>query len=210
MIHALNHRVGNFNNKERSIGIMRKHFLHSIMLFLLLSLFCCSEEKPARNSNILATINDYQLAVDEFQYQLAAELELDKDFKLTEGAKREFLEGLIRKELLIQEARRLKLDRKEKFVRAIERYWESTLIRDVMDLKSKEINKKIFVSQEEIEDRYKEMKVAEEGLPPLEEIQEKISNELKEKKKTRMLKEWMSDLREHAKIEIDQVLLYKN
>jgi hypothetical protein len=91
-------------------------------------------------------INDYHLTLDEFQDQLAAELKLEKDFKLTEEAKREFLEGLIRKELLIQEAKRLKLDRKEKFVRAIERYWESTLIRDIMDLKGKEIAKKIFVS----------------------------------------------------------------
>jgi hypothetical protein len=180
------------------------------VLFLLLSLLGCSEEKPLEDSKILARINEYHLTLDEFQNQLAAELELDKDFKLTEEAKREFLEGLIRKEVLIQEAKRLKLDRKEKFVRAIERYWESTLIRDLMDLKSKEIAKKIFVSQEEIETRYKEMQATEEEIPPLEEIQERIINEMKEKKKIRMLKEWISDLRSDAKIEIDQALLYQN
>jgi hypothetical protein len=54
------------------------------------------------------------------------------------------------------------------------------------------------------------MKAAEEDPPPLKEIQERISNELKEKKKTRMLKEWISDLRSNAKIEIDQALLYTN
>lgn len=188
---------------------MRERFFYSILLFLLLSLVCCSDEKTV-GSKILARINDYHLTLDEFQYQLAAELELDKDFKLTEEAKREFLEGLIKKELLIQEAKRLKLDRKERFVRAIERYWESTLIRDLMDLKGKEIDEKIFVSQEEIEERYKGMKAAEEEFPPLEEMQGRISNELKEKKKTRMLKEWISDLSKHAKIEVDNELLYKN
>ena len=65
------------------------------------------------------------------------------------------------------------------------------------------------VSQEEIEARYRELKESGEENFPLKEIQERISNELKEKKKTRMLKEWISDLRSNAKIEIDQVLLYK-
>ena len=120
---------------------MNKSLLYSLLFFLSLSLFCCSREK-AEEGKILSRINDYNLTLDEFQYQLAAELELDKDFKLTNEAKKEFLEQLIRKELLIQEAKKLKLDRKDKFVRAIERYWESTLIRDLMDLKCQEIAKK--------------------------------------------------------------------
>jgi hypothetical protein len=162
------------------------------------------------DGKVLARINDYRLSLDAFQYQLALESELDKDFKLTQDAKQEFLEGLIRKETLIQEAKRLKLDSKEKFVRAIERYWEATLIRDLMDLKSKEIDEKIFVSQEELEAGYQEMRKAGEVLPPLEEIEERVRKALKEKKKTRMLKQWIGDLRKHAKIEIDYELLYKN
>ena len=157
---------------------MKAHFSYSLLFLLLLSLFCCSQEKPVE-SKILARINDYNLTLDAFHHQLAAELEFDKDFKLTEEAKQEFLEELIVKELLIQEAKKLKLDRKDKFIRTIERYWESTLIRDLMDLKSKE-------------------------------IQKDIGQEIKEKKKTRMLEEWIGDLRKNAKIEIDQELLYKN
>ena len=171
-----------------------------------MSLFCCSQEKP-EETEILSRINDYNLTLDEFQYELTAELELDKDFKLTEEAKRKFLEELIRKELLIQEAKKLKLDRKDKFVRTIERYWESTLIRDLIDLKSREIEKKAYVSQKEIETRYKEMKKSEEKLPPLKEIDEQIGKELKEKKKTTMLEEWISDLRKNAKVEIYEELL---
>ena len=113
---------------------MKAVFSYLLIFVLFLSLFCCAQEKKPE-SKVLCRINDYNLTVDEFQYQLAADLELDKDFKLTEEAKREFLEGLIKKELFIQEARRLKLDSKDKFIRAIERYWESTLIRDLMDLK---------------------------------------------------------------------------
>jgi hypothetical protein len=135
---------------------------------------------------------------------------MDRDFKLTKEAKKGFLEELIKKELLIQEAKKLHLDRKEKFVRAIERYWESTLIRDLMELKGGEITRRALVSQEEIEDYYKEMQKSEEKLPSLKVLKEKITKELKEEKKTRMLKEWIDDLRKEAKIEINQELLYKN
>jgi len=187
---------------------MNKRFFF-VLFFLSLSLFCCSQEKTEKGK-ILARINDYNLTLEEFQYQLAAELQMEKDFKLTKEAKKEFLEELIRKELLIQEAKKLNLDRKEKFVRAIEHYWESTLIRDLMELKSKEIAQRAYISQDEIERYYKEMQNSGEELPPLQELKEKITKELEGKKKTGMLKEFINDLREKAKIEINQGLLYKD
>ena len=187
---------------------MKKRSFCLLLFFLSLGLFYCSQDKGEKGK-ILARINDYNLTLNEFQYQLAAELELDKDFKLTKEAKREFLEGLIKKELLIQEAKRLQLDRREKFIRTIERYWESTLIRDLMEMKGREITQRTYISQEEIEDSYKEMQKSEERPPSFKELEEMITKELKEKKKTRMLKEWINDLREKAKIEINKELLYK-
>ena len=187
---------------------MKKSFLYLLLLALSFCLFCCTSENTEKH-NILVGIDDYNLTLDEFQYQLAAEMEFDKDFKLTKEAKKEFLEGLIRKELLIQEAKRLKLDRKERFVRTIERYWESTLIRDLMEMKGREISQRILISQEEIDACYRDMKKSEDKLPPLSGLQEKITENLKEKKKTRMLREWINDLRKGAKIEIDHELLYK-
>jgi len=188
---------------------MRKHFLYLLVSALSFYLLSCASENTEKHK-ILASINDCNLTLDEFQYQLAAELELDEDFKLTKEAKKVFLEGLIKKELLIQEAKRLELDREEKFVRAIERYWESTLIRDLMEMKGKEISKRILISQEEIDACYRDLKKSDETLPPLSELQEKITEDLKEKKKTRMLKEWITDLIKNAKIQINEELLYKD
>lgn len=188
---------------------MKKSFIYFLLLVLFLHLFSCTQEQ-AKEDKILAGINDCNLTIDEFQYQLAAELEMDEDFKLTKEVKKEFLEGLIRKELLIQEAKKLKLDGKEKFIRAIERYWESTLIRDLVEMKGEEISNRILISQEEIETCYNDMKKPQKKLPPLAELREKIAEELKEKKKTRMLKEWIDDLRKKAGIEINEELLYKD
>lgn len=185
---------------------MTKNLFYSCLLLLSLTLFCCSTQET-EETKILARINDYNLTLDSFEYQLATELELDEDFKLTNQAKRNFLEEIMRKQLLIQEAKKLKLDTKDEFIRAIQRYWESTLIINLIDLKSQEINKKTYVSQEEIETRYKEMVKSAETPPPLKEIQETIKKELKEEKKTRILKEWIDDLRQNAKIEINEELL---
>jgi len=188
---------------------MRKSFFYLLLLILFTQFFSCSQDQT-KEGKILARINDYKLTIGEFQYQLAAEIELDEDFKLTEKAKKEFLEELINKELLIQEAEKLKLDRKEKFSRTIERYWESTLIRDLMEIKGKEISQRTLVSREEVEAYYNDMKKSVKKLPPLIEVQEKFSKKLKEKKKTRMLMEWIGDLRKNANIKINQDFLHEN
>jgi hypothetical protein len=173
---------------------------------LLMGFLCCTQE-TAENQKILCRINEYKLPVDDFQAQLAEELEMDHDFKLTQQAKQQFLEGLIRKELLIQEAKKRELDRKEKFVRAIERYWESTLIRDLMDLKCEEINKRTPISEEEIDARYKDMKSTDASLPARKEMYDRIKEELKEEKMTATLEVWVNDLRKNATIEINQDFL---
>lgn len=186
--------------------MMRKGVISLLFMFLCISFFNCSSQ-TADEKKILAKINNYDLSLNEFQYQLAQELELEKDFKLTDNAKREFLEEIIRKELLIQKAKKLKLDRKENFIRSIERYWESTLIRNLIDLKSEEITRRTFVSQEEIETWYKEKKALGTILLPLNEVEEQMREELKERKKTEMLKKWITNLRENAQIEIFEELL---
>jgi len=188
---------------------MKKGLVYLALSGLILCLFCCTSENKEEYT-ALAKINDYTLSLEEFQNQLAAEIEFDKDFKLTKEAKKRFLEELIRKELLIQESKRCNLDKKEKFVRAIERYWEYTLIRDLMDMKGKEISKKILISQEEIEASYRERKKSDDNLPPISKLQDKISEDLRERKKTRMVKEWINDLKEKAKIQINEKLLYKD
>jgi hypothetical protein len=181
-------------------------------LLLIISssfLFCCSQDKIEDNKT-LAKINDYTLTLDEFQTQLAQEARFDKDFKVTKQAKKAFLDQLITKEILIQEAKRRNLDRKEKFIRAIERYWESTLIRDLMEMEQQKIEQRAVVSQEEIEERYNEMKKSDSNLPQLDSIRQKISKQIMEDKKQRLLKEWSNQLKNRAKIEINEKLLSKN
>jgi len=188
---------------------MKKILVFPFIIPLLL-FFSCTGDKPDDDTDVLAEINDYKLPKREFQSQLAAELEMDSDFKLTREARDEFLEGIIKKEILIQEARRLNLDKEEQFMRSIERYWEATLIKDLMERKGKEISELIVISQEEIRDRYDSMKKSEDDLPPLEELETRIRNDLEEMKKAKKLKEWIDDLRKNASVRINKQLLYED
>lgn len=198
----------NYNKKEDK-NAMKKGLLISLILSLSFLLLYCSQEQTAKKE-ALAKINDYVLTLKEFEDQLTAELEFDKDFKLTKKAKQEFLDQIIQKELLVQKARKLKMDRKKKFIMTIERYWESTLIRDLMEFKGNEFSQRTYVSQEEIEERYNEMKKNDGELPPFEKIQGKIAKELKDEKKRKKLNEWVDSLRKNATIDINDELLYKN
>jgi hypothetical protein len=179
----------------------------SAAIILVLTLFAGCTEDNSPDQKIISRINDYQLTQDEFQIQLARELELDEDFKLTAETRRQFLEELIRKELLIQEAKRRKLDQKKQFIQTIERYWESTLIRNLLDMKSREISSKVVVSEEEIAARFAQMKQKTPGLPPLEQVHKQIEMKIREEKKSALLKEWVSGLRDQADVRIDLSLL---
>jgi len=186
---------------------MRKYLFYSSFIFsLLIFLFSCTQDGPEK-STVLCEINQYKLTLDDFRRQLAEEVELNPDFKLTRKAKQRFLEELIRKELLIQEAKRLKLDTKEKFARAIERYWESTLIRDLMERKAKEISARTCVSEEEIMARYRKMRNTGQTTSSISELHDRIREALQEEKKTRILNEWIDGLRKRADIRINEHLL---
>ena len=185
---------------------MRKICFYLVALLILLGFFACNRENGEK-PEILARINDYNLTFDEFQKQLASEVEMDREFKLTRKAKKAFLDEIIKKEILIQEARKRKLDTREEFRRAIERYWESTLIRDLLALKAKDIAGKTYVSEEGINARYKAMKAADKTLPPLNEMRAEVKKKLKEEKKTALLEKWINNLKEEADIRINEKLL---
>ena len=186
--------------------IFKKSYL--IIIILVFQLFSCSQGDN-KEKKILASINDFDLTQEEFITKLAVELEMDEELKLTKEAREDFLESIIKKELLIQEARKRALDKNKDFMRTIERYWEATLIRNLMEVKGKEITKTILVSQEETEKRYNELKQNDPDFPTFQMMEKELSQQIREEKKTEKLAAWMDGLRKNAKIKIDHDLLFE-
>ena len=184
-----------------------KLFIVPVLLLVLFLFTGCSDSAPPEPS--VATINEYAIPLSDFETQLADAMEYDESFKLTDASRQAFLEELIRKELLIQEAKRLALDREEKFVASIERYWEATLIRNLIDRKGVELSRGIIVSEEEIAAYYENNAAFKEGGIPLPEAHDTIRDTLREKKKSLALQAWIDDLRSKAAIEVKEELLYR-
>lgn len=96
-------------------------------------------------------INDRVITTDEFEKEYAEAVSIYNQRK----DKREFLEDLITKELLLQEAKRRGLDLKPDFRRSIQNYYEQTLLKNLAQERMSEI--KVTVTEEEIGAYYKDM-----------------------------------------------------
>ena len=163
----------------------------------------CSSGDGKDTSRITAKINDFSLTRDEFQRKLVEEMEYSNTYKTTPEAKKEFLQTLIKKELLIQEAKKLGLDKKKEFLSALERYWEATLIKQLMEEKNKEILQIASVSENEIKNKYQELKSENTEMPPFEQVGKEIAQDIVEVKKTAIFNKWMTSLYDKADIKID-------
>lgn len=104
----------------------KKNFVILLTGFVVVMISCkdniSSEEKP------MAKVNDYVITEKGFRQELSASAYFHDIVGLTLENKKDFLNELIRKEILIQEAVSKGFDKEETFRQTIENYWEKTLI----------------------------------------------------------------------------------
>lgn len=184
---------------------LRNIILPLSLLFFLIA--ACSSDSRIDQDRVVAEINDFTLTKEEFQKSLLKELRYSEKHKTTKEGKKEFLDSIIKKELLIQEAVKLGLDKKPDFIYAIEKHWEATLIKLLMETKNNEILQVATVSEKEIQNKYNELKKSKKTLPPLDQIEKEIADELTEMKRTAILYEWIDELHKNARIKINSKLL---
>ena len=189
--------IGNWKLEIRPSAVLVAAFC-----MLLVVAGCGGQE--GQTGTPLARVNAFTLTLEAFEAELAAEVELDPQAKLTEAAKTRFLDELIRKQVLIQEARRQGLDRQERFVRTIQRYWEATLIRNLLEQKAEEIGARILVTEEQIAARHRQLLEEDPQTPALADLRDRIIAELKARQKTTLLEQWIGQLTADSKIEVDR------
>lgn len=178
-----------------------------ISIIIVCFIFGCSSDNKKNKTRVIATINDFQLTENEFQKKLVKDMKYTNTYKTTIEAKKKFLQTIIKKELLIQEAKRLGIDKEKEFISAIERYWEATLIKNLLEKKCKEIIKKACVSEKNIKKKYQELKSMNNSITPLDKIEKSIAKDLLEAKKTATLNKWTKSLYDKADITIDSGFL---
>ncbi len=175
-----------------------------ILVFCLIfhCLIACDTDQLSNRGDIVIQVNDSKISLDEFNNMLKLEVYANPELEMTADNRDQFIDYVVRKELMIQEAVRLRLDRKEKFVRAIEKYWEASLIRNLHDAKAEEIKKKVIVTDNEIEAYYAQHQASLGSS--LAEAKSDIRILLESQKKAAAMEVWTHDLIESADIKIDR------
>lgn len=163
---------------------------------IALTHYSCMQQKSAEDSAL--TINNYTLSAAEFNelfYEQASE-----DIPLE---RKEFLDSLVTKKLMLQEAQRQGLDKEKDFLKSIERFWEQALLKIVVNAKVQEIQKDLQVSDEEIEVPFQKWIQENPGnTRPEAEVRDFIKTMTIKQKEAQALQDWIRQLHENAKIDV--------
>ena len=183
----------------------KQNIIAGLAMFLILANGCAKKE--TEKVPILAKINNYELTVRDFQ----DEARLIRGSKYLSGnalkAKQDFLDELINKQILIQEAQKMNFDKDKAFMKEIERYWEQALLKLLLKKKTDELVGVIDVSPKEVQEEYKKMKDEDPAIAGLEKIAPQIREELLDRKRTQALGAWIDGLRKNATVNINERLL---
>ncbi len=180
---------------------MKKNFAF-VFLFLLIA--GCN---PApKDKQILAKINNYEITLDEFKEEFK-----DSQYAAGETAesKKEFLNNLINRKLILQDAERKGLDKDKSFLRMIERFWEQSLLKLAIERKTRETAGSVSVSDKEIEDAYNNLTAQGKADKPYDQMYQQIKWQITRAKETQQLNDWVNQLHKKADIKIDYDLLNK-
>ncbi|MBU0673342.1 MAG: SurA N-terminal domain-containing protein [Proteobacteria bacterium] len=99
----------------------------SILLILIVAGFAIKDSRPVAEPVI--QVNDRAISAVEFRQIYA-----DRPYRIDDSE--DFLDSIITREILIQEAHRLKIDHEESFRNSIKKYYEQTLTRILLDRKA--------------------------------------------------------------------------
>ena len=139
------------------------------LLILLVAASGCRAKTPQKE--VIARIGNYSL----YKEDLLAELSFYPPDYRNKIPKEQLLQEIIQKKVLLLEAQREGLDKDPNFMKMVERFWEQSLLRSLLDKKSQEILDSIPQSEKD-----------------------------RNRKASGMMKAWISDLVKRTKIDIDR------
>ena len=114
-------------------------------------IFIVSCGRVAKEKIALVKINNYEISKEEFEDEFKAS-SFGRIGNL--ASRKEFLDNLINRKLILQDAQRRGLGQDKGFLKMIERFWEQSLLKLALDKKSKEIAGSALVSDKTIEEGY--------------------------------------------------------
>jgi len=173
-----------------------------IPVFLLLILTGCSRVK--QDSDIVINVNDYKITRAEFERDFK-----DSSFGRfdTAESRREFLNNLIDRILILQDAEKRSLDKDPKFLAMVEKFWEQSLLRVALEKKSKEVAGSSYVSDKTVEEAYQKMLKDGKVSKPYDAMYQQIKWDITKLKESQMISDWIFELHKDSKVRISDDLI---
>jgi len=120
--------------------------IRAILGALVIGIFLCAmngcgnaKHTAVPDDQVIARINDYELTVYDFKDESRRMLAYKDIIKDPSQAKKDLLEDIITRKVMLQEAQKENLDKEKYFMKEIERYWEQALIKLLLSKKTAEI-----------------------------------------------------------------------
>ena len=174
------------------------------LVFLSILIFIMGCNPAPKDKQILAKINNYEITLDEFQEEFK---ESSYGRNGTPESKQDFLNNLINRKLILQDAQKKGLDKDRRFLKMIEKFWEQSLLKLALDKKTKETAGSASVSDKEIEDTYNNMLKEGRTDKSYDEMYQQIKWEVTRAKETQQLNDWIAQLHKKADIKVNYDLL---
>lgn len=165
-----------------------------ILLALLLAVIGCAKapQKPA-----VVTIDNYSVSPEEFEAEFRDSPMAKRD---TPEARKQFMETLINRKLILLEAQKLGLDKQAAFLNSIERFWEQSLLKVCVDYKTQQMTDKVVISDFAVEQAYKNLVAEGKADKTYEEMYRQLKWELTRAKEAQLMDEWLKEMRARARI----------
>jgi len=138
------------HNPKQALEMNKNLLLSLLLASSTLTLVSC-KPAPPKQANI-AVVNGAPISVDEFAREAARASERYPEITAPAGSKEALgmlLDSMITRKLMIQEAAKRGLSEEREFLDTIKMFWEQTLIKKLIDTRSKELSRGLSISDEE-------------------------------------------------------------
>ena len=174
---------------------MKRYIFTIAVLFII-----CGCSKPDPGKSLIAKVNDYSITAEEFETEFKESVYSRTD---TPEMRKEFLNNLIDRKLILQDAERRGIDKDPRFLKALEKFWEQLLLKMAIERKTMDFATQCYVSDKEIRDAY-ESTIKDGGeARPYAEMYMQIKWDLVRRKEAQLINIWMVSLKKSAKISLN-------
>ena len=178
--------------------MLRRLLILSVLVFLAAG--CGKVDR----SPVAIEIDGIKITVDEFEEMYRTSYYAKDNLPASRKA---FLDNLLVTKLILREAERMDLDKDPVFLKEVEFFWQQSLLKLMLDVKSKEVSLDLRIDDREIRDYYELHKDTDFEGKALADVYGQIQWLLLRSKQRNTVQDWMNALEDRTEIKINYGLL---